>query len=102
MYRPLPDCLTIAPSEIEGLGLFATAKIKKNTVLGITHYHSVWNGLIRTPLGGFYNHSETPNIIIEDEDIDTLSTLMISRMKTLRDIEVGEELLATYRLYQVS
>ena len=29
MYRPLPDELTIKNSKIEGLGLFATVKIKK-------------------------------------------------------------------------
>ena len=28
MYRPLPDELTIKTSKIEGLGLFATVKIK--------------------------------------------------------------------------
>ena len=31
MYRPLPDGLTIKNSPIEGLGLFATVNIKKNT-----------------------------------------------------------------------
>ena len=31
MYRPLPDELTIKNSKIEGLGLFATVKIKKNS-----------------------------------------------------------------------
>jgi len=37
MYRPLPKCLTIKKSMIEGLGLYATADIKANTFLGITH-----------------------------------------------------------------
>ena len=34
MYRPLPNELTIKSSKIEGLGLFATIKIKKNSVIG--------------------------------------------------------------------
>ena len=37
MYRPLPKCLTIKKSPIEGLGLYATENIKANTFLGITH-----------------------------------------------------------------
>ena len=31
MYRPLPDGLTIKNSPIEGLGLFTSIAIKKNT-----------------------------------------------------------------------
>ena len=63
-YRPLPKEVTIKESDIEGLGLFAIEKIPKGTNLGITHVlDSRWpDGYIRLPLGGFYNHSETPNI----------------------------------------
>ena len=60
MYKPLPDSLTIKTSGIEGLGLFAKKNIPKGTTLGISHMKM--NGmLIRTPLGGFINHSDTPN-----------------------------------------
>ena len=64
MYRPLPKCLTIKKSPIEGLGLYATEDIKANTFLGITHIldENFENNYIRTPLGGFYNHSNNPNI----------------------------------------
>ena len=37
MYRPLPKELTIKNSAIEGLGLFATEDIKKNSYIGVTH-----------------------------------------------------------------
>ncbi len=37
MYKPLPKQLTIKNSPIEGLGIFATEDIKKNTFMGITH-----------------------------------------------------------------
>ena len=62
MYRPLPDELTIKSSPIEGLGLFATKEIKANTFIGITHIRDEQfeNKYIRTPLGGFYNHSDNP------------------------------------------
>jgi len=65
MYKPLPKQLTIKNSAIEGLGIFATEDIKKNTFLGITHIRDEQfeNKYIRTPLGGFYNHSNDPNVI---------------------------------------
>ena len=64
MYRPLPDELTIKNSPIEGLGLFATKKIKANTFIGVTHIRDEQfeNKYIRTPLGGFYNHSDNPTV----------------------------------------
>ena len=65
MYRPLPDELTIKHSPIEGLGLFATQEIKANTFIGITHIRDEQfeNKYIRTPLGGFYNHSDDPTVV---------------------------------------
>ena len=65
MYRPLPDGLTIKNSPIEGLGLFATIDIKKSTFIGVTHIRDEQfeNKYIRTPLGGFYNHSNNPTVM---------------------------------------
>ena len=64
MYRPLPKSLTIKNSPIEGLGLYATMDIKANTFIGLTHIRDEQfeNKYIRTPLGGFYNHSNNPNV----------------------------------------
>ena len=71
MYRPLPDGLTIKNSTIEGLGLFTNIDIKKNTFIGITHIRDEQfeNKYIRTPLGGFYNHSNEPTIIRMVSDV---------------------------------
>ena len=71
MYRPLPKELTIKNSKIEGLGLFATFKIKKNSFIGLTHIRDeMFEGkYIRTPLGGFYNHSKDSNIIKMVSDV---------------------------------
>ena len=130
MYRPLPDCLTIKKSPIEGLGLYATKDIKANTFLGITHIldENFENNYIRTPLGGFYNHSNNPNIRrmisnimpkfkccdgsqIKDEakEIKTekstrenLYPEVNSRymyIVTTREIKSGEEITANYNLY---
>ena len=65
MYRPLPNELTIKNSPIEGLGLFATQDIKANTFIGVTHIRDEQfeNKYIRTPLGGFYNHSNDPTVM---------------------------------------
>lgn len=93
MYHPLPSMLTIRPSEIEGLGLFATEDIAKEYNLGMSHFY--WGEtLMRTPLGGFYNHSDDPNI----EKIRTDSRFFIV---TLRDIKAGEELTCTYTFYKI-
>jgi len=71
MYRPLPEGLTIKNSPIEGLGLFATNIIKKNTFIGVTHIRDEQfeNKYIRTPLGGFYNHSNDPTVIRMVSDV---------------------------------
>ena len=71
MYRPLPDGLTIKNSPIEWLGLFTNIAIKKNTFIGITHIRDEQfeNKYIRTPLGGFYNHSNEPTIIRMVSDV---------------------------------
>ena len=71
MYRPLPDGLTIKNSPIEGLGLFTNVDIKKNTFIGVTHIRDEQfeNKYIRTPLGGFYNHSNEPTIIRMVSDV---------------------------------
>jgi SET domain-containing protein len=65
MYRPLPEQLTIKNSRIEGLGLFATKDIKANSFIGVTHIRDEQfeNKYIRTPLGGFYNHSNEPTVM---------------------------------------
>ena len=65
MYRPLPKELTIKNSVIEGLGLFATTIIEANIFIGVTHIRDEQfeNKYIRTPLGGFYNHSNNPTVM---------------------------------------
>ena len=59
MYKPLPDYVTIKKSPLHGLGLFAPDYIPSGTELGVI---MILDGsdFIRTPLGGFGNHSESP------------------------------------------
>ena len=60
MYKPLPESVTIKKSGIHALGLFADQDIKQATNLGMTHLKA-GDTIFRTPLGGFINHSNTPN-----------------------------------------
>ena len=60
MYKPLPDNLRLGFSDIHDIGLFAKEGIAQGTNLGMTHI-KVADHLIRTPLGGFLNHSEDAN-----------------------------------------
>ncbi len=96
-YRPLPKQVTIKQSEIEGLGLYSTESLYPGQYLGITHVVNdrFENGYIRTPLGGFINHSDTPNCEVR-EDVDR--SLMLF---TLRQILPNEELTLKYNLYEV-
>ena len=90
-YKPLPDSLTIKKSNIQGLGLFAVKTIAKNTDLGMIHF-SYGELLIRTPLGGFINHSLKPNCKKIDLDQEW-------HLKTLVDIKKDEELTLKYTMY---
>ena len=104
MYKPLPDYITIKESPINGLGLFATERITKGTLIGITHYPNshAEDGFIRTPLGGFGNHSDTPNcfkLLMESTICGMIPTTWW--IGADKDIEVGEELTWKYTLYNV-
>lgn len=93
-YRPLPDFLTIKPSKIEGLGLFSLDNIDKGVNLGISHVIDMETGeIIRTPVGGFVNYSETPNCkIVKDGRFWYLYAI--------QNIEPLEELTLKYQLYK--
>ena len=87
-YRPLPDSVTIMPSSIDGLGLHAIEDLQAGTVLGETHVlvhdkdRLEW---VRTPLGGFINHSDDPNSYIATNKGDRI-------LHTIRPVKAGEEI----------
>ena len=62
--------------------------------LFISH-HIIRGDYIRTPIGGFYNHSDNPNVVRVTEN-------KICYLMTIRDIEAGEEITGKYNLYEVS
>jgi len=101
MYKPLPTCIEIRPSPIDGHGLFSTQRIPKDTNLGISHVYHDWfqDGWIRTPLGGFYNHSDTPICVLVTRVLDEGFRTDVQFLYTLTEIEPDEELTCAYTLW---
>tara|TARA_B100001175_G_C19478814_1_gene625918 strand:+ start:469 stop:897 length:429 start_codon:yes stop_codon:yes gene_type:complete len=103
-YKPLPNSLTISRSSVDGLGLFAVTRIPAGTVLGCSHVRDdrFSNNFIRTPLGGFINHSDNPNV----EKISAAESRQIEgdllMLRTLKEINSGEELFTKYNLYDIN
>lgn len=98
MYRPLPDELMVGLSVVHGMGIIATRAIPAGTCLGpIRWQHYDTEFIVRTPLGGFLNHSDTPNCeaVLGDQHGDLYATDLWAAV----DIEPFEELTITYTLY---
>lgn len=93
-YKPLPPEVTVGQSPIEGLGIIAETDIPKGFILGITHVYddsgNFRDNLIRTPLGGFLNHSEEPNAEIKDYGDYRMLFVIV-------DINEGQEVTVDYR-----
>ena len=104
MYKPLPQSLTIQQSGINGLRLFAKEGIAQGTNLGMTHIKLNGN-MVRTPLGGFINHSNTPNVVKVELLMTNEGKIKFDYKKwnlvTLRDIKAGEEITVRYTFYHV-
>jgi len=97
-YQPLPDSLHIGKSEIHGQGLVASEDITVGTELGISHYRK-GDDVIRTPLGGFINHSEDPNVKRTQIRIEPYWDKWI--ITTIKDIKKGKEITLKYTMYRV-
>jgi hypothetical protein len=109
MYKPLPSGLIIKDSGIEGQGVFTTRDLHVGCNLGISHYRIDTSGVnsinkeentnefIRTPLGGFINHSDTPNCgrsqIRIKPGFDKWNIVVVENIKA------GEELTLKYTMY---
>ena len=104
MYKPLPESLTIKQSGINGLGLFAEQRIMQGTNLGMSHIKLNGN-IVRTPLGGFINHANEPNVVKVELLMTDQSRIKFDYKKwnlvTLRDIKKGEEITIRYTFYNV-
>ena len=95
-YKPLPYGLVIADSQINGQGLFTTRKLVRGTHLGESHYR-MDGELVRTPLGGFINHSNEPNCVKSQVRVKPHYDKWT--ITVVEDIEEGEELTLKYTMY---
>jgi len=102
----LPKQIELRKSSVHGHGLFAKEHISKNTILGITHVaHDLFpDGWIRTPLGGFYNHSENPNCELIDQNMDEglISFTTTKLLRATKNIFVGTELTCIYTIWKAT
>lgn len=91
-FNPLHKSLTVSKSKIHGLGIFAVDDIGAGVDLGISHIKNAnyKDGLIRTPLGGFINHSDKPN---SEYSIDGSDLRIITKVP----IKKGGEVTVSYR-----
>ena len=72
-------------------------KIKIGYDLGISHL-KVGDKLFRTPLGGFINHSDTPNC---NKIMVRVNDSKVWHLITLDNIKEGEELTLEYTFYKI-
>ena len=81
------DIYKKSKSNIHGIGIFASRKIKKNTFIGIASL----NDALKTTLGRWTNHSLNNNsIFLFTENLDGL-------MFSTKEIKKNEEILINYR-----
>ena len=101
MYKPLPNSLTIKTSKVDGLGLFAKEGIAQGTNLGMSHVE-IDDTIMRTPLGGFINHSGDANCVkVELRMVNEKFDYKKWNLVALQDIKEGEELTVRYTFYKV-
>ena len=105
MYKPLTKELRLDFSNIHDVGIFAKKKIPIGTNFGMTHLQFGKN-LIRTPLGGFLNHSDNPNcekvkLKFVNEDKSFSYKFNKWNLITLKNINIDEELTLTYSFYDI-
>lgn len=84
--------MMVAPSSIEGKGVFATGNIEANEIIAPARV----NGK-RTPAGRYTNHAKNPNavmVLLDNNDVNLVATRAITGCK---GGDLGEEITIDYR-----
>ena len=85
-YFGLEPAVFIAPSPIEGMGLFTRGRVAQGVVIAPARV-----GVMRTPAGRYVNHSPNPNCLFKSDGHDGL--LLVAACEIFQ----GEELTLDYR-----
>ena len=93
-YQALPEGLFVSNSPVAGQGLFSKKDLPIGTNLGLSHI-IINDEIIRTPLGGFINHSDSPNC--EKYEFETGRYFL----QVIKPIGPMEELTLKYTFYSV-
>jgi SET domain-containing protein len=92
-----PVAVYLHKSKIHGVGLFARTNLKKGDLIGVSHagYGDSWYMTSH----GNYNHSESPNCMIETRKSGgaDLYRVAINLIIANKEILAGEELTVDYR-----
>ena len=98
---PIYKKVKVAPSSIEGKGLFAEEPIRRGDVIGVSHIRQqfekggeTYTAPFPSTVLGYYNHSEEPNVREEDKDSHVL-------MVAIKDIQPGEEITSDYNNHNI-
>lgn len=83
----------VAPSHIEGHGLFATGNIAAGEAIAPARL----NGM-RTPAGRFTNHAKVPNAMMVGAGNGDIYLFALRDIKGCAGAELGEEITVNYRL----
>lgn len=95
-YHPQPGMVELKQSDIHGFGIFAKFNLQAGEWVGASHHQIKEDGrIIRTPFGGYINHSDDPNCI---KQMTSEYGVITYYVVTLREIEAGEELTLKYTL----
>lgn len=86
----LSDMVKLGVSEIDGIGLIAAQFIKKGTHIQRTHFHIDNTGWLNLMPNCQYNHS------VKDENCEIITKDNMKYLISLKDIEIGEEILVDY------
>lgn len=114
-YKPLGKNYYLSTSSIEGMGLFAYIDLKKNELANTSHIvirelsyadnctipkEDLYFRVERTPMGGYINHSYTPNCkLVYSSKIIGHVQIESYTICALTDIPKGVELTLDYRDY---
>ena len=104
-YQALPECVEVKRSEGKGHGLYAAIDIAAGSYIGISHLalipdqqKYIKRDYIRTPIGGFINHSEFPNCALVRHPRTEKPTELgiVTHMWAIKPIKKGTELTCFY------